>query len=235
VSLKAPKGYIEESDPRVAQFGHPAPAWLFPYADLMTELVCFFVILYALSAALNPDVQAAKEAVEQMMEQGEMAGDVTMDSEGLKISLQEQGEMSQFKSGYAEMTPRMESILDKLAPTLEKLAYKNHEILIEGHTDNVPIHNDYFWSNWELASSRATTVLEYLIDKKRFPAGCLGAIGYGAQRPIAENSTDAGRSKNRRVVFFVKNPVIKSIKCSELDSRGPRPPPGEASGEEGET
>ena len=57
--MRAPKGFIDESDPKVAKVGHPAPAWVVCYADLMTELVCFFVILYALSAALNKNVQNA--------------------------------------------------------------------------------------------------------------------------------------------------------------------------------
>ena len=67
MSLKPPKGMLLESDSRVAQFGHPAPAWLFPYADLMTELVCFFVILYALQAALDPGIQDAKKELDQVM------------------------------------------------------------------------------------------------------------------------------------------------------------------------
>jgi len=57
---KKQKNMISMSDPRVCLIGHPAPAWLVNYADLMTELVCFFIVLYALSAALNKDVQKAK-------------------------------------------------------------------------------------------------------------------------------------------------------------------------------
>ena len=62
--LRAPKGFIDETDPKVAQIGHPAPAWLVNYADLMTELVCFFVILYALGASMSKQVQQAKIEVE---------------------------------------------------------------------------------------------------------------------------------------------------------------------------
>jgi len=78
--LKA-RSMIPEDDPRVAQIGHPAPPWLVNYADLMTELVCFFVILYALSAALNKNMQNAQEQIKEMIEKGQMAGQVKMDKE----------------------------------------------------------------------------------------------------------------------------------------------------------
>ena len=55
---------IDANDPRVSRFGHPAPPWLINYADLMTEMVCFFVILYALSAALSKGITNAKEKLE---------------------------------------------------------------------------------------------------------------------------------------------------------------------------
>ncbi|NLI10649.1 MAG: hypothetical protein GX447_07860, partial [Elusimicrobia bacterium] len=87
------KGMIPEDDPRVAPIGHPAPPWMVNYADLMTELVCFFVILYALSAALNKNVQNAAQQIKEMMEKGEMSGKVEVNKEGLRITLEEQGEL----------------------------------------------------------------------------------------------------------------------------------------------
>ena len=67
--LKA-RNMIPEDDMRVAQIGHPAPPWLINYADLMTEMVCFFIILYALSAALNKDMQKAQQEIQEMIKQG---------------------------------------------------------------------------------------------------------------------------------------------------------------------
>ena len=100
--LRAPKGFIDETDPKVCQIGHPAPAWLVNYADLMTELVCFFVILYALSAALNKDMQSAQKELKEMIEKGTVAGgDVKVDKDGLKLSLKENGQVPQFQSGFA--------------------------------------------------------------------------------------------------------------------------------------
>ena len=222
--LKAPKGFIDESDPKVCQIGHPAPAWLVNYADLMTELVCFFVILYALSAALSKDMQKANQDVKEMMEKEKIAGEAKLDKEGLKISFEDQGDLPQFQSGFADLTPTMKDHLDKLAPQLKTLINKGHDLIVEGHTDNVPIHNDYFWSNWELSSARATTVVEYLIRQHKFPPGCLAAAGYGDARPKGPNDSLEAKAKNRRVVFFIKNPPMSKNRC-DTTPPGELPPP----------
>lgn len=213
--MRAPRGFIDESDPKVCQIGHPAPAWLVNYADLMTELVCFFVILYALSAALNKNVQNAAAEVKEMMKEGKMSGDVKIDKDGLKITLEEQGGTSFFGSGAAEPTAEIDSKLAMLVPNLRKLG-ADHEILVEGHTDDQPIHNMYFDSNWELSTARATSVTRLLIEKYGIPAGHIGAVGYGDTHPIVPNDSPEHRAKNRRVVFFIKSSSI------------PKPVPGKA-------
>ena len=92
---------IDASDPRVTLIGHPHAAWLVNYADLMTELVCFFIVLYALSASLNKDVQQAKKDVEEKMKQEQVQGQVKVDKDGMKITLEEKGENVFFESGSA--------------------------------------------------------------------------------------------------------------------------------------
>jgi flagellar motor protein MotB len=199
---------ISMSDPRVTLIGHPAPAWLVNYADLMTELVCFFVILYAMSAALSKDVQQAKKDVEETMKQEQVQGQVKVDKEGMKITLEEQGENVFFQSGSAELSPRMIEIMSKLAPALKTLAKENHDIIVEGHTDDVPIKH-HFPSNWELSTARATSVVQHMIRGLGFPPERMGAVGYGQFRPLVPNDSPENRSRNRRVVFFVKNAPTK--------------------------
>src|SRR6476659_4293120 len=99
---------ISTSDPRVTLIGHPAPAWLVNYADLMTELVCFFIVLYALSASLNKDVQKAKKDVEEAMKKDQVASEVKIDKDGMKITIEEKGENVFFESGSAQLSSRME-------------------------------------------------------------------------------------------------------------------------------
>ncbi|HVA65739.1 MAG TPA: flagellar motor protein MotB [Elusimicrobiota bacterium] len=210
MSLKAPKGFIEESDPRVSQLGHAAPPWLINYADLMTELVCFFIILYALSAALNKNIVGAAQKIKQMMKQGQMHGAVSIDKNGLKITLDEQGQVAFFESGSADTTAQMQALLAKLAPTLKSLA-ATHDIVVEGYTDNQPIHNEYYDSNWELSTARATSVARMLIDKYGFPPQHMAAEGYGQYRPIVPNDTPEHKAMNRRVVFLVKSGNAASL------------------------
>jgi len=197
------KGMIPEDDSRVAPIGHPAPPWMVNYADLMTELVCFFVILYALSAALNKDMQKAQQEIQQMIKDGKMAGQVQMDKEGMRITLEEQSQMAFFESGSADLTDQMKVQLDKLAPVLSKLSEK-HDVIVEGHTDNIPIATKQYASNWELSSARATSVVKFFLAE-RFNPKRLAAVGYGEYHPIVPNDTEVDRKKNRRVVFFIKN------------------------------
>lgn len=207
--LKA-RDMIDASDPRVSQIGHPAPPWMVNYADLMTELVCFYLILYALSAALSKPVQEAKKEIEETMKQEEVAGEVKITKDGLVISLQEQGYNVFFESGSPELSDQMRKILDGLAPTFDKLAARRHDIIVEGHTDDVPIRSPRFASNWELSTARATNVVQYLIRQHKYPPKHIAAIGYGENKNLPRAPDEdlvAWRSKNRRVVFIVKNPA----------------------------
>jgi len=206
------KNMISTSDPRVCMIGHPAPAWLVNYADLMTELVCFFIVLYALSAALSKDVQKAKKDVEEKMKQDNVAGEVKVTKDGMTITLEENGENVFFESGKAELSPRMEEILAKIIPALRKLAVEGHDIVVEGHTDDIPIHNAQFSSNWELSTARATAVVQHMIRGLAMPPAHMAAIGYGEFHPLVANDTDEHRAKNRRVVFLVKNKSPESDK-----------------------
>lgn len=86
------------------------------------------------------------------------------------------------------------------------MEYPEKAVLIEGHTDNVPIapkFHDNYKSNWELSSARAHTVLHYVRGKYGIDPQRIGAVGYGEYRPIADNATDAGRALNRRVMITV--------------------------------
>ena len=201
--IRAVKGMIPEDDRRVAPVGEPAPPWMVNYADLMTELVCFFVILYALSAALNKDMQKAQHDVQEMIKEGKMSGQVQMDKEGMRITMEEQSQVAFFESGKADLTDQMRVQMDKLAPILLKLSEK-HDIVVEGHTDNIPIATRMYASNWELSSARATSVVKFLLSGN-FKAKRLSAVGYGENHPIVLNDSEANRKKNRRVVFFIKN------------------------------
>jgi chemotaxis protein MotB len=125
--------------------------------------------------------------------------------EGFTISLKELGF---FNSGHAELLPGAAEKIERIAKVLSKPGL---EIRVEGHSDNQPIHNDQFRSNWELSTARAMAVLRLLVDDAGFDPTKLSASGYGEYRPVADNSTVQGRRMNRRVDLVVvqsRLPVI---------------------------
>lgn len=196
------RGLIDESDPRVAKIGHPAPPWLINYADLMTELVCFFIILYALSAVLDKKMMDTAKETKEIIKEENIGGKVEVTKEGIEITFQEKEDKALFESGSAELNQNIKNVLDKLTPVILKM---ENEIFIQGHTDNTPISTSKYKSNWELSTARATSVVNYLIHEKQFSPNRLSAVGYGEYKPVADNKTEEGRSMNRRVVFLVKN------------------------------
>jgi chemotaxis protein MotB len=101
-----------------------------------------------------------------------------------------------FDSGSAEIKPAGQAVLRKVAARVRELP--GHHIVIEGHTDSVPISKGCFPSNWELSSTRAARVVRYLVEQG-IDAGKLAATGHGPQRPIGDNETAQGRARNRRI------------------------------------
>jgi chemotaxis protein MotB len=132
---------------------------------------------------------------------------------GLVISLKD---TEFFDSGKANVRARSMFLLDNITEAISK--YSN-SIRIEGHTDNVPIKTSLFPSNWELSTARATNIVRYLVDAHTFPPDKLSAIGYGEFRPIADNNTEEGRQKNRRVDVV----VLSSAGEQGEPMRGPQP------------
>ena len=114
-----------------------------------------------------------------------------MTSEGLVISLHEIGF---FTSGSAEVRAAAIAMLSALAASLPDAPLR-----IEGHTDNVPIHTSQYATNWELSTARASAIARLLLERGSIEPANLAAAGYAEFHPVASNSTEDGRSKNRRV------------------------------------
>ncbi len=106
-----------------------------------------------------------------------------------------------FSPASAALTPDGIALLEQLAEALETEAY---QLSVEGHSDNIPIATAHFPSNWELSTARAATVARHLI-KRGIPAERIRAIGYADTRPRADNLTQQGRSRNRRVSLILQS------------------------------
>lgn len=108
-----------------------------------------------------------------------------------------------FDPGSATLNDDCKPVLNRVATILER--YAKGEIEIDGHTDNVPMNSAQFPSNEELSSARAMSVFYYLIETSSLNPALIKHSGYGERMPIADNSTDAGRARNRRVEIRIYN------------------------------
>jgi len=148
---------------------------------------------------------------------------VHVNREGLVVSLREVGF---YESGSAALMPSALPVLAKIA---DILLPRGEFIRVEGHTDNVPIHNAAFGSNWQLSTARAANMTELLITKFGFPPQRLSAAGYGEYHPVATNDTAEGRAENRRVDVVVLNPELWGLAGVGASAADPRTPASAAS------
>ena len=112
-----------------------------------------------------------------------------------------------FASGSADLKPEILPALDKIKKILSD--YPEYQIVVEGHTDNIPIKTQKFRSNWQLSTERALSVLDYLLAKTKIDPRRFSAAGFAEHSPIMPNDTAENRSLNRRVDIVVI-PRVKS-------------------------
>jgi chemotaxis protein MotB len=123
--------------------------------------------------------------------------ELSVTPEGFVISLKELGF---FNSGQAVLLPGAATKVDKIAKILSQHGL---DLRVEGHSDNQPIHNAQFRSNWELSTARAMSVLLLLVDDSGYDPTKVSIAGYGQYHPVADDSTPEGRRMNRRVDLVV--------------------------------
>lgn len=225
--------------------------WLVSYADFITLLFAFFVVMYgissvnegkyrvmsdsivvafrstsgapakalmpvsmaesapaAISLRRNPAPQLAKkeqmrnlavslnQALAPLMAQGKVR--VTEGALGITVDI---NASALFAPGEARLDPGAVRALDAVG---RMLATTDFPIVVEGHTDNIPISTPQFPTNWELSAARAASVVRLFVDADVDPRR-LTASGYADQRPVADNATPAGRQANRRVAIRIES------------------------------
>ena len=125
--------------------------------------------------------------------------EITDDERGIVFSFQER---ILFDSGEARIKHEAFPVLESLVEAIEGCP---NDILIMGHTDNIPIHSELFTSNWELSAYRGLSVLEYFLEQKGLPPARFCVGGYGPSRPLHPNDTPKNRTLNRRVEIIFKH------------------------------
>jgi chemotaxis protein MotB len=147
------------------------------------------------SRAEEKDFRQIKSSIEAyLIKQGaQNKVSLNITRRGLIVSLKEAGF---FDSGQAHIKPEAYELINTIS---EVMTQYNNPLRVEGHTDNIPISSAQFPSNWELSTARATNGLKYLLKHFDVDPDKISATGYAEFRPIADNATIEGRSKNRRV------------------------------------
>lgn len=136
------------------------------------------------------------EEIEEAVEESQFADEIEVDFTAQYVSLTLNGALL-FDSGSAELKEEAKPLMDKIGQLLAR--YAQSTIEIEGHTDNVPIHNAKFADNNELSSFRALSVFNYFMETTFLDPATIKHSGRGEYLPVADNATPEGRAQNRRV------------------------------------
>jgi chemotaxis protein MotB len=147
------------------------------------------------------------------------AGQIDVESEARTIIIRIR-EKGSFPSGSAQLDIGFLAVLDKTGLALNEI---KGSIFIEGHTDNVPIGNARYGSNWDLSAARAVAVAEHLLEGPRMDPIRLTISGHADTRPQAPNDSWEGRAQNRRVEVIVKQPLDESRSALIQDMRQTNP------------
>ncbi|OGG05308.1 MAG: hypothetical protein A3F83_17145 [Candidatus Glassbacteria bacterium RIFCSPLOWO2_12_FULL_58_11] len=215
------------------------PAWLTTFSDLMSLLLCFFVLLVSMShiredayyvargslegafgvMSSNPamirlgytpmptlkNIQRAivDESVSNLQDfiQGRKMGDdvkVVISDKGVSLSI---SAPLLFDSGRSDLKPDMYPLLSQVFDIAR--GWPN-VIRVEGHTDNTPIESAQYESNWDLSFARALSVVQFAVQFSKIHPSRLAPVACGEYRPVADNTTEEGRAKNRRIEIMME-------------------------------
>lgn len=217
---KPKKGHIEEDE-----------SWLITYADMITLMMAFFIVLVAMSEPNAGKQQKVSEALASAGFTGEatqetspvqvMQEEVEMMIEGSSLEAVMSVEVSDggiqlelasghfYQSGSAKFRREAIDTLLKVVQILKDFDFDAYEMQVEGHTDDVPIKSAQYPSNWELSAARSTNIVRFLIANG-LKAELMQATGYAETRPKVPNLDAKGapipenRERNRRVVIRVE-------------------------------
>jgi chemotaxis protein MotB len=202
------------------EFGGGLEAFLLTYADMITLLLVIFVMMYTAS---NIDQEKFAEAMSSFQDKV-----MKVTSVNVRLSQEEMGMLKKirelvkdnidpnslvrgdtktilfkipssdlFGPGSAKLVEGASKLI--LTTIQDEMKDGVKQVIIDGHTDNVPTKTAIYPSNWELSSARASSVARFIIEKMRYPAKLLVVSGYGSERPVKPNSSDDNRASNRRV------------------------------------
>lgn len=216
------------SMPRKGHYEEPEENWLMSYADMITLLLCFFLILLSVSQPKQSEMEKltakfssavsteeTKTPLNDLMtemqilvESNNIEKDVSIEEtdRGLMLEL---STSSFFKVGTAEFQDWVKPVLEDLSKTLNTFNQDEYGVIVQGHTDDSPIKTAQYPSNWELSAVRAAVLVRYFIDKGQ-PKERMRAEGLADIRPKVPNRDANGKpivenqNINRRMTIRIE-------------------------------
>lgn len=232
------ENYDEEENsgpPESGGGGEEEGGWLVSYADMMTLIACFFILMSSFAVydkatfirkaqLVSKYFQGSTDSQEEDMMTDLLTelntnslvtdiSEVRYNQDGLEISF---NVSALFNTGSAVLNQEAVRRINTIVAMI-RAKKENYRILVEGHTDSRPMNsNAKFDSNWELSSARASAVVK-LFEKEKFRRSDLVAIGYSDSRPLVYDKDEDGKyipeamNKNRRVILKVLRPVSEDV------------------------
>ena len=230
-----------------AAMAHDESNWLVSYADMMTLLFGFFVLMYSFSridtkkfevvrkdvaryfggqVRVDPTITKLDQEAKDILLNAGLDKNVELVAKDSEVELRFNGSLH-FQPGTSNLNHESQYVLGKLIEMIKKNV-KPDTVSVEGHTDDDPISSQVYPSNWELSTSRASAVVREF-EKFGFEPSKLTATGFGSSRPIAPNRDSKGipiaqnQEANRRVIVTVGfrrelDAAVKALKTNEFVS-----------------
>lgn len=222
--------------------------WMDTYADTITLLLTFFILLYSISAVDSEKLKQLNQALQSSLKGSTEVSEVknldelevktknpesgnteyedlakklndTIEKNGLteviKLRKEDRGIVLQldetilFDPGKADLKENNKEVLETITTIINE---HDNDVLIEGHTDNVPMNNKEFASNWELSAARALSAVTYFVHEKQIDPMRFSVKGYGEYKPLVPNDTPENRAINRRIDILMVEQKVKGDK-----------------------
>ncbi|MCR8746728.1 OmpA/MotB family protein [Romboutsia lituseburensis] len=229
--------------------------WMDTYADTITLLLTFFILLYSISAVDSEKLKQLNQALQSSLKGTTEVSEVenldelevktknpnsgnteyedlakklndTIEKNGLteviKLRKEDRGIVLQldetilFDPGKADLKENNKEVLETITTIINE---HDNDVLIEGHTDNVPMNNKEFASNWELSAARALSAVTYFVHEKQIDPIRFSVKGYGEYKPLVPNDTPENRAINRRVDILMVEQKVKDDKDTKASQK----------------
>lgn len=148
-------------------------------------------------------LEQLKHNIDAYISDNELSSQLSTELNNLQLVLRI-SDNALYASGSADVRRESQGLAEAIADML--VEYPQYEVIVSGHTDNVPINNAFYRDNWDLSTARALNFMKLLLANPELDPARFSSVGHGEYRPVADNDTRDGRALNRRVeISIIRN------------------------------